>query len=132
MKHKIICHTDQHRARAVEIIKNLSLDPVHEVVIREYKTTRNLEQNARMWAMLADISSQVEWYGQKLTKEDWKDVFTASLKQLKVVPGIDSGFVVIGAHTSKMSVAEMSELIEFATAFGCQHNVRWSDPKYRD
>jgi len=80
-----------------------------------------------MWAMLADISQQVDWYGNKLTKEEWKDVFTAGMKRQKVVPGVDGGFVVIGAHTSHMTIADMSELIEFAMAFGCQHGVKWKD-----
>lgn len=130
MKQTVIIVSEQHRQRAIDLIKDVPFG--HEIVIREHKTTRNLEQNARMWAMLTDISQQVDWYGQKLTKEDWKDVFTAALKRLKVVPGIDGGFVVIGAHTSKMSVAEMSELIEFAMAFGCQHQVRWKDPTLQE
>lgn len=33
--------------------------------------TRNLEQNARMWAMLGDIAHQVEWYGKHLSSEDF-------------------------------------------------------------
>ena len=47
--------------------------------------TRNLEQNAAMWGKLADISQQVEWYGKHLTPEEWKAVFSASLKKQKVV-----------------------------------------------
>ena len=41
--------------------------------------TRSSEQNARLWAILGDVSEQVEWYGRKLSSEDWKHVFTASL-----------------------------------------------------
>lgn len=126
MKHEIIIVSEEHRQRAILMIECLPLDPVHKVTIQEFKRTRNAEQNAKMWAVLTDISDQVDWYGQKLTKENWKDVFTAALKRLKVVPGIDGGFVVIGAHTSTMTIAEMSEMIEFATAFGCQHQVRWA------
>ena len=51
------------------------------------------------WAMLTDISNQVDWYGQKLTPEEWKEVFTAAMKKQKVVPGIDGGFVVCGSST---------------------------------
>jgi len=127
MKYKTVISTEELRQRATDLVHALPLDFSHEVVIRPYKSKRNEDQNAKMWSMLAEISQQVEWYGQKLTKEEWKDVFTASLKRQKVVPGIDGGFVVIGAHTSKMSVSDMSELIEFAMAFGCQHNVKWRD-----
>ena len=86
---------------------------------------RSLEQNRMMWANLEDIAQQVVWYGVKLTKDEWKDVLTAALKKQKVVPGIEGGFVVIGARTSTMSVAEMTELIELSTAFGTQQGVKF-------
>ena len=78
-----------------------------------------------MWANLEDIAQQVVWYGQKLPKEEWKDVLTAALKKQKIVPGIEGGFVVIGARTSKMSVAEMTELIELSSMFGAQQGVKF-------
>ena len=86
---------------------------------------RSLNQNRMMWANLEDIAQQVVWYGVKLTKDEWKDVLTAALKKQKVVPGLEGGFVVIGARTSKMTVAEMTELIELSTAFGTQQGVKF-------
>lgn len=88
--------------------------------------TRSLEQNAALWAMLADVSRQVDWHGQKLTPEDWKHVFSASLKQQRAVPGLDGGFVVLGQSTSKMTVREMSDLMEVIIAFGAERGVRFS------
>jgi hypothetical protein len=86
-------------------------------------------QNDRMWAMLGDISKQVEWYGQYLKDEDWKDMFTASLRRLRVVPGIDAGtFIPLGMRTSKMRKGEMSDLLTLMAAFGDEHNVVWSEP----
>jgi hypothetical protein len=78
-----------------------------------------------MWANLEDIAQQVVWYGQKLDKQEWKDVLTAGLKKQKIVPGIEGGFVVIGARTSKMTIAEMNELIELSTMFGAQQGVKF-------
>ena len=109
------------RQRAIDAVR--SAPEGYRVEIRQQ--TRTLEQNARMWAMLGEIADQVVWYGQKLTSEEWKDVLTAGLKRQKVVPGIDGGFVVIGARTSKMTRTEMSELTEFAYAFGAQQGVRF-------
>jgi len=86
---------------------------------------RSINQNRMMWANLEDIAQQVTWYGVKLTKDEWKDVLTAALKKQKVVPGIEGGFVVIGARTSKMTVPEMTELIELSTAFGTQQGVKF-------
>lgn len=90
---------------------------------------RSDAQNRRLWAMLTDISTQVDWYGQKLTAEEWKDVFSASLKRTKVVPGLDGGFVVCGQSTSKMTKAEMCELQELMEAFGAEKGVRFRAPE---
>lgn len=98
-------------------------------VIEFKEPTRTVAQNARMWAMLGDISRQVVWYGKTLTPEDWKTVFTASLRQTRVVPTIDGdGFVPLGMSTSKMSKAELSALMELIEAFGAQHGVQFSAP----
>jgi hypothetical protein len=88
--------------------------------------TRSLEQNARLWAMLTDISRQVDWYGRKLTPEEWKHVFTAALSKQDVVPGIDGGFVVLGKSTSRMTKGEMSELQTLMEAFGTEKGVRFA------
>lgn len=76
-----------------------------------------------MWAMLDEISAQVDWHGQKLSSEEWKDVFTAALKRQKVVPGLDGGFVVLGTSTRRMPVSDMTELMELMAAFGVEHDV---------
>lgn len=89
--------------------------------------TRSLEANAALWAMLADVSAQVVWHGRKLDSESWKNIFSSSLKRQDVVPNLDgTGFVVLGQSTSKMSKAEMSDLLELIQCFGANHNVRWS------
>jgi hypothetical protein len=89
--------------------------------------SRNTAQNARLWALLTEISDQVDWHGQKLTKDEWKDVFTAGLKRQKVVPGLDGGFVVLGSSTSRMSKAELSDLMELISAFGAERGVEFAE-----
>ena len=91
---------------------------------------RSNEQNRLMWAALSDISRQVDWYGDKLSAEDWKHVLSASLKKQRAVPGLDGGFVVLGLSTSKMSKDEMSELLELALAFGAQKGVEFEKPSH--
>jgi hypothetical protein len=79
-----------------------------------------------MWSCLGDIAKQVDWHGQRLDEEAWKDMATAALKRQRVVPGIDGGFVVLGERTSKMTIAEMVELVDFLHAFGDGRGVQWS------
>ena len=103
-----------------------------QMVIEVKEKTRSTEQNARMWALLTDVSRQVDWYGQKLTPDEWKDVFSASLKKQKAVPGLDGGFVILGQRTSKMSIREMGELMELIEAFGAQKGVRFTAPEWME
>jgi hypothetical protein len=87
------------------------------------EATRTNDQNAKLWPMLDEISQQVDWYGQNLTKEEWKDVFSAALKKQKAVPGLDGGFVVCGQSTSKMGKREFSDLIELINSFAAERGV---------
>lgn len=117
-------HTALMRAWS-ECIKPM-LTAGHKMTLEVKKQTRSTEQNARMWAMLTEISDQVNWYGRKLTPTEWKHVFSASLKKQDVVPGLDGGFVVLGQSTSNMTRAEMSDLQTLMEAFGAQQGVKFS------
>ncbi len=114
----------QARQRAIEQVKTAPEGWI--VTVKE--PTRNLEQNAKLWALLGDVSAQVDWYGKKLSPEDWKHIFSSGLKRLTVVPAMDGqGFVALGLSTSRMSVREMSDLIELIQAFGSEKGVVWSE-----
>lgn len=95
-----------------------------ELTIKREK--RSLDQNSLLWSVLTDLSKQVKWYDQTLTKEEFKDLLTAGLKKQKAVPGIDGGFVMLGTSTSSMTKEEMSDLITLAHAFGDERGVKWS------
>lgn len=114
------------KARNLAAQACLSAPEGYVVEIKE--KTRTLEQNSKLWPMLDDISKQVDWYGHKLSDEEWKDFFTAILKQQKVVPNMDSsGFIAVGGRTSKMRKKLFSEMIELMYAFGSEHDVVWSE-----
>lgn len=99
----------------------------HRMVLELRPEKRSDAQNRRLWAMLSDISKQVNWYGHRLTDEEWKHVFSAAMHKQKVVPGLDGGFVVLGQSTSRMTKAEMSEMQELMAAFGAERGVEFRD-----
>lgn len=102
----------------------LSAPEGYVVSIKE--PTRNLEQNAKMWAMLTDLENQCNWHGVKLTAAEWKDLLSAGLVKSKVVPNIDgSGFVILGQRTSKMTTKQFSELLDLVGLFGDSRGVKW-------
>lgn len=126
----------QARAAMVETvwpsIKSLLMDG--KKLICEVRTeTRSVQQNARLWAMLTAVSQQKEWYGQRMSPEDWKHLFTAALQKARAVPGIDGGVVFLGQSTSKMTKSEMTELQTMIEVFAAENGIdlgdEWLDPQ---
>lgn len=87
---------------------------------------RSKAQNRLLWSRLNDLSEQVCWYGQVLTPEDFKHLLTAALHSERVVPGVNGGYVVLGQSTSRMSVAEMQDLLMLIEVFGNERDVVWT------
>lgn len=105
-----------------------------EIIVRPVKSRRTLEQNAKLWAMLGDISRQVEWpvngVMQRLDSEDWKSLMTAAARQeIRMAQGINGGVVMLGESTRRMTVAELGDVIECMYVFGAEKCVTWSEPK---
>jgi hypothetical protein len=99
------------------------------VLITIERERRSTDQNAKLWPMLSDMASQVEWFGKKHTKEQWKDIVTGTFCGCEFVPNLQKdGLVMIGASTSKMDKATFSQLIEYIYAAGIELNVAWSEP----
>jgi hypothetical protein len=94
---------------------------------------RSLPQNDRMWAMLTDIASQIEWHSQKLSTNDWKLLFLDALKrEARAVPNLDgNGFVSLGRSSSDLSKQEMGDLLDLIAEFGARHGVVFNDEKAR-
>lgn len=91
---------------------------------------RTAEQNAKLHALLSDIASQKQWAGHWLDVEDWKRLMLAAFERAnkqgaRIFPSIDgAGIDMIYRRSSRMSKQEMSELIEFATAWALDNNIR--------
>lgn len=90
---------------------------------------RSLDQNARMWAALTDIATQVKYRGLKLSPDDWKLVFLDALKrEVRIVPNLDgTGFVSLTKSSSDLSKQEMSDLLEIIQAWAAQNGVVFHD-----
>ena len=120
----------QQRLAAINAIRTA---PEHYIV--EIKPrTRSLDQNAMLWRLLTIASQSVPWtvngVETMLTPEDWKDIFTASLHQEnRIARGVRGGFVMLGRSTSKMSIGQMTELIEFIYQFLAEQGVAVDIPE---
>jgi hypothetical protein len=99
------------------------------IIVTFKEQTRNNEQNARMWAMLSDIS-RAKPEGRGWIPETWKAAFMQSLgHQCAFAEGLDgSGPFPIGFRTSRLTVRQMADLITVISEYGDRHGVHWSEP----
>jgi hypothetical protein len=114
----------KQRQAALDAVRNA---PEHYIVEIKPKT-RSIDQNSLLWALLNIAANNVLWpvngKAVYLLPEDWKDIFTASLNQEnRISKGVRGGFVMLGKSTSKMSVAQMTELIEFIYSFLAEQGI---------
>ena len=89
---------------------------------------RSLAQNAKMWAMLTEVS-RAKPEGRNWTPETWKCAFMHSLgHQVQFAEGLDnSGPFPLGFRTSKLNKAQMADLITVIQEYGDRHGVEWAD-----
>jgi hypothetical protein len=84
--------------------------------------TRNLEQSAKFHAICGDSAKARLYCGKKLSLEQWKVLYIsghaiATGIGAQIVAGLEGEFCNIRESSASMSVARMSSLIEYATAY---------------
>ena len=94
---------------------------------------RTLDQNAKLWPMLADIALQIPYHGEYRTPDEWKGLFMhACGKEVRFLPALDGkGFVPFGMSSSKLGKSDFSQLIEYIICWGAENDIKWSDPSER-
>lgn len=117
---------------AAAAIANLPTEPLYEVVIREYKSTRTLEQNALMWVRLGEIAEQA-WidgrrYDAETLHEYCKRVYLPEMcdKGISKWTVLPSGDRVLRMSTSDLNVKEFTDYLEQVQAFGAELGVMFS------
>lgn len=97
--------------------------------IQMLQPRRTDEQNARLWAMLADVARQVTHGGRNYDPEQWRLLFMhACGQEVEFAPSLDgSTFIPFQGHSSKMSSTEMGELIEFISCWGAENGVEFRE-----
>lgn len=120
-----------HRAARQRAIAIVAAAP-EGCVVNVRKPTRTLAQNDKMHAMLTDISL-AKPQGRSLPTEVWKCLFMDELGyKPRWEPSLSGdGVVNTGYRSSRLTVAEMSDMIEQMYAFGAEHGVEWTDPETR-
>lgn len=88
---------------------------------------RSDEQNAKLWAMLSDIS-RAKPQGRVHIPEVWKCLFMAACgHQVQFEMGLDGRPFPTGFKSSRLSKNEMMDLITFVQQWGDEQGVKWSN-----
>ena len=120
-----------HQAMAhawTECVKPMTMAG-HRLVLEVKPEKRSSPQNARLHAMLTELSLRVDWCGKKLPMEVWKRLCMAAWmreerQSPQLVPALDgNGVDIIYERTSKLTKDECGRLMEWIEAFAAERGV---------
>jgi len=121
--------TEKNRAELLHAVELAPLGAYFQLI----DAPRTLAQNRLMWRLLTRIADQLEHCGEHWAPDDWKCAFLKAMgKKLRFMPALDGdGVVAVGYHSSKLSKAEMAEMIELIYEHGARHGVDFDGPPER-
>jgi hypothetical protein len=93
-------------------------------VMKVSKPTRTLDQNARLWAMLSEISA-AKPEGRELTPDVWKSLFMHALDHAqRFEMALDGkGMVPVGFRSSKLTKDQFSDLFLVIEEYAARNGV---------
>lgn len=109
----------------------IDMAPQNAVVnIKERK--RSNEQNALMWVLLSDVS-QAKPKGLNYSTDLWKCLFMEACgHEVQFMEGLNGQPFPVGHQSSKLTVPQMRDLIEFIYAWGSENGVQFSEKPERN
>lgn len=129
--------SQQIRQNLKNFIDSLPLNPDKPLAVTIQEPTRSLEQNARLHAMLSEISKKTTYLGKKRGVEFWKGLFVsgwqiATGQHPEIVPGLEGEFINIRESTAKLSVKKLSEVMEYIEAYCAMNKIMLTQGKNYD
>jgi hypothetical protein len=112
-----------------------SLSAGHRLTLEVKRETRSLQENAMLHALLTEISRKMEWAGNKHDVDTWKRLLVSAWGRARgdsvtMLPALDGqGIDIVYSKTSKLTVAECAELIEFVLAWAAQNGIELHVPE---
>lgn len=120
----VILRGPEQRSLACRLIRDAPTD----AIVNVKAATRTLDQNAKLWAMISDVS-RAEPQGRKHPPEVWKCLFMHACGwEVQFQMGLNGEPFPMGYRSSRLTKAQCAELIEFIYSYGAEHGVEWSEP----
>ncbi len=137
----ILAHAEARR-RAMQAVAEAPQG--YWVTVTEPRKSR--DQEARYHAMLDDLAQQWNYLGVKWSAEDMKRICVNGFKEdtkndpdlaecwrsmgeMRPVPGMRGGLVILGEQTRRFPAKLASAFIEWLFALGAENGVVWSEPE---
>jgi hypothetical protein len=125
MTHTQTITSDWTRQQALRLVQSAPIGYV--VTVREAK--RTTEQNDLMWTLLTALSI-AKPNGHTHTPDEWKlRVMHACGHECQFETGLNGKPFPVGFRSSKLSKAQMSDLIEWIYAYAAEAGVSLGEPK---
>ncbi|MFT4271833.1 MAG: recombination protein NinB [Pantoea sp.] len=117
------------RRNCIDFIQQLPANPNSPLVVTISEKTRSLEQNAKLHALLTDVSRQAVFMGKKRSVEFWKGLFVsgwqiATGQNPEIIPGLEGEFINIRESTARMSARKLSGVIEYVHAYCAMNDIK--------
>ena len=80
-------------------------------------------QRRMLNAVCSDLAKGIDWFGNRLNKDDWRHVLTGTIRGWRMIPGIDRGqgargMVMLGGSSLSLSKSSAAEAITCGLQIG--------------
>ena len=123
MTHTVVLRGRMARDRAQQLVRAAPAGSVMEI----RAPRRTIDQNARLWAMLSEISMQKPG-GREMTPDVWKAAFmNAAGHAVQFETGLDGRPFPVGFRSSRLTKAQMIDLQTFIEQWCAENGVTLRD-----
>lgn len=114
---------DYARQKAAELVQKAP----QGAVVNIRPATRSSEQNNLLWALLSEVS-RAKPDGRQHTPDVWKCLFMSACGHaVQFEAGLDGAPFPIGFRSSRLSKAQMTDLIEFIFSWCAEKGIQLSE-----
>lgn len=125
---KLILRTPHLRAQAIRAIQAIPANEVMDFTLVPHKSSRSLEQNARYWSLLTEISEQLWPDGKQYEPEIYHEYFKGRfLGKVQVNFGENDDAAFVPKSTTKLAVKDFGDFMTQVEAWGVEHGVKFTE-----
>lgn len=102
------------------------------------------KQRKMLNAVCGDLAAQLQWHGNRLSKDDWRHMLSGTMQGWRMMPAIDrgegaAGFIMLGGSSLNLTRSQAADAITVGVHIGDNPEeqglkaraVRWSDSVLR-